>query len=165
MAASKGHVGQPGALVGAAGDADDLAALDLGDLPGDGAGGAGGAGDGDRVARLWPPHVQHAEIGGQAGDAQHAQEVRKWLHTRLLHQGLSWHCDVFLPAAIAERQVPRPEIRVVGTRLPRPPHAPTLLFRLRGRLGKWRPASRPGSPHQSTCRASSAKLRLPSAQE
>ena len=64
----------PGALLGAAGDPDDLrGALDLGDLARRRAGRAGRAGDHDHVALLDPAHVGHPEVGRHAGDAEHAR--------------------------------------------------------------------------------------------
>jgi hypothetical protein len=51
-------------------DADGAAALDLSDLPNDRARRAGCAGDDDRFACDWTAHVEQAEIGRDAGQAE-----------------------------------------------------------------------------------------------
>ena len=60
------------ALVGAAGDADGAAALDLGDLADDRADRAGGRRDHHRLAGLGLADLEQAEIGGPAGHAEPA---------------------------------------------------------------------------------------------
>ena len=60
-------------FVGAAGDADRAAALDLGDLADDRADRAGRARDDDGLAGLGLADVEQAEVGGHAGHAERAQ--------------------------------------------------------------------------------------------
>src|SRR5690606_29141232 len=66
-------LGDPAAFLGAAGDPDDAAALDPGELPGGGAHGAGGARYHHRLAALAFTDVEEAEIGGEPRDAEHAK--------------------------------------------------------------------------------------------
>ena len=67
-----------GALLGPAGDADDLArALDLRDLARGRAGRTGGPGDDDDVALLEAADVDHPEVGGHAGETEHAERDRR----------------------------------------------------------------------------------------
>ena len=58
-------VGEPGALLVAAGDADGAAALDLGDLADHGADRAGRRRDDHRLAGLRLADVEQAEVGGR----------------------------------------------------------------------------------------------------
>ena len=78
MAASKpSSIDDVVAFLRSAGDADDAAALDLGDLAGDRPDGAGGTGEHDRLAGLRLADIEQAEISGQPGHAQRAQVDRQ----------------------------------------------------------------------------------------
>ena len=99
--------GQPVALVLAAGDADDVASLDLGDLADDRADRAGGGRDHDGLAFLGLADIEQAEIGGEAGDAVDAEQMRHRLHLRHLGQVLGRHRRIILPAGVAEHDVAR----------------------------------------------------------
>jgi hypothetical protein len=66
-------VRQPGALLGASGDADDPAALALRDLAGDRARGACSARDHHHVVFLQLPHLEQSEVGRDPREAQDRQ--------------------------------------------------------------------------------------------
>ena len=70
-------VGQPGALLRTARDADDATPALFGDLPRDGAHRAGGRRDDDGLAFLGLQHIGDAEIGGQTGHAEHGHIGRQ----------------------------------------------------------------------------------------
>ena len=76
---------QHAALVGAAGDADDAGAAELGDLAGDGARGAAGTRHHDGLSRLRVPDPQHAEVRRQARDAERAERVDRPCPRRQRH--------------------------------------------------------------------------------
>src|SRR5580700_5634077 len=61
------------ALLGASGDADDVAVLNFGDLPDDGADGSGCGGDDDCVSGLGLAGVEEAKVCGHAGHAEDAE--------------------------------------------------------------------------------------------
>ncbi len=60
-------------LLRAAGDPDGARALDLRDLPNDGADGPGRAGDQHGVAFLQAPDLEQPEVRGQAGHPERAE--------------------------------------------------------------------------------------------
>src|SRR5947207_5645708 len=64
---------QPVAFVAAAGNSDDSAALDLGDLADDRSDRAGGGRHYDSLAGLWFTDLEQSEIGGEPGDAVDAK--------------------------------------------------------------------------------------------
>ena len=68
------------AFFGAAGNADDAAALELGDLADHRADRAGGSGDHDGFAGLRLANVEQAHVGGEAGHAEDAQRQRRFGH-------------------------------------------------------------------------------------
>ena len=103
--------GQPVALVLAAGDADDMAALDLGDLADDRSDRAGRGRDHDGLAGLRLADIEQPEIGGEAGDAVDAEQMRHRLDPRHLAQVLCRHGRIILPAGIAEHDVARGQAR------------------------------------------------------
>ena len=107
-----GLVGQPAAFLLPAGDADDAAALDLGDLPGDRAGRARRAGNDDGFACDRPAHVEQAEVGGDAGHPEHAhRQFERRSGGQLVELALGVHRDIVLPAGEAGHDVAD---RVVG---------------------------------------------------
>ena len=91
------------ALVGAPGNADDAAALELGDLPDDRADGAAGGADHHRFTGLGLADVEQAHIRGEAGHAEHAERERGLRHGRVeLVEPRSVGERVALPAALPE---------------------------------------------------------------
>ena len=113
------------AFLGSAGDADGAAALDLGDLAGDGADGAGGARKDDGLARLGLTDIQQAEVGRQSGHAEGTQV-----------DGQRGQADVDLHDALA------PSIKAYSWT----PKMPVTCRRRRSR-GSWkRPPGRPPAP-------------------
>ena len=102
------------AFVGAAGDADDAAALELGDLSDDRADGAAGGADHDRFAGLGLADVEQPHIRGKSGHSQHAERERRFRHGRIkLDEALAVGDRVALPAGLAEHQVAGFEIGVL----------------------------------------------------
>ena len=67
---------QPRDLLGRAGAADHAAALQLRDLPGEGADRARCTGDVDRLPRLRPADVEQPDLRRQAGHPEHAERRR-----------------------------------------------------------------------------------------
>ena len=63
-------VGEPGAFLRSAGDADHTAGLDAGDLCGDLPHAAGGGRDQHALARLHRADIAHPEIGGHRAEAE-----------------------------------------------------------------------------------------------
>jgi len=103
-----GFGGEPAAFLRAAGDADHAAALEAGDLTGHRAGGARGSRNDHCLTRPGLPHVEHAEVGGEAGDPEHAERER-WLHARgKLREAVAGE-RVLLPASHARHEVAGPE--------------------------------------------------------
>src|SRR6266481_8972008 len=98
-------LGDPGALVVGAGDANDPAAANFSNLPGDAASGARRGRDDERFAFLGRGDF-HSEKSSEAGDAEHAEEdgVRNEGNLRqLLEEALRGRVDdnVFLKASEA----------------------------------------------------------------
>src|SRR5439155_13896934 len=91
---------QPVALVLAAGDADDAAALYFSDLADDRPNRAGGGRDHDGLAGLRLADIEQSEIGGEPGDTVDAEEMRHRLDLRHLAQMLCRDDSVVLPAGI-----------------------------------------------------------------
>ena len=58
-----------------AGNADDAATVDFADLTGNAAGGSGGGGDDESFAGLRLADFEKAEVGGEAVDAESAEEI------------------------------------------------------------------------------------------
>ena len=105
---------QRSALVGAAGDADRAAALDLRDLADERADRPGRRGDDDGLAGLRLADVEETRIGGHARHAEHAERGRGRRRRGVdLAQLLAVEHGVFLPAAHAEHEVAGRELRVV----------------------------------------------------
>jgi hypothetical protein len=53
--------------------------------------------------------MQQTEIGGEAGDAVDAEQMRHRLHVRHLGEMLGGHRRVILPAGVAEYDIARRE--------------------------------------------------------
>ena len=102
---------QPVALVAAAGNSDDAAALDLGDLADDRSDRAGGGRHYDSLAGLWFTDLEQSEIGGEPGDAIDAQKMRHRLDLRHFGQVFCRHRRVSLPASVAEHDIARLNFR------------------------------------------------------
>ncbi len=98
-------VGEELAFRRAARDADHGAALDLGDLPDDGADGARRGGDDHRLAGLRLADFKKPEIGGQPSNAIDAEKVGEGLHLRQLLRRFRGHRRIILPARIRENEV------------------------------------------------------------
>ena len=108
-------VDQPSAFSRAARGADNLAALDLGDLAGDGARGPGGARHHDGLTSLDLADLDHPEIRCQAVDSEQAQrEVGRRVGSDLLHSAEAFAIghEVVLPAEVASHEVARSEVRM-----------------------------------------------------
>ena len=102
------------AFLPATGDADDAAAFELGDLPGDATDGTGGAGEDDGFAGFRLADVEQGEVGGHAGHAQ-GREVagqggQAWVD---LVQALGFAGEVVLYAERAVDVVAGLEVRVL----------------------------------------------------
>ena len=65
-------------LIVGAGHTHDPGSDDARDLAGDAAGRARRSRDDDRLAPLWTAYVQQAVVGGETGDAEHAQVMAEW---------------------------------------------------------------------------------------
>src|SRR5208337_1135505 len=106
-----GLIGQPAAFLRPARDADDVAALDLGDLPSDRARRAGCAGNDDGFACDWTAHVDQAEISRDAVQAERAhRQLKRRSGGQLVELALWVHRDIVLPAGetghdVADREV------------------------------------------------------------
>src|SRR6516164_3224645 len=96
---------EPAALFLAAGDTDDAAALDPGDLADDRTHRARGGGNYHGLAGLRLADVEQAEIGGQPGDAVHAEQIGHRLDLRQFAQMPGRYRRVVLPVRIAEQEV------------------------------------------------------------
>src|SRR2546423_2451842 len=96
---------QPVALVGAAGNSDDAAALDLGDLADDRSDRAGGGRHHDGLASLWFTDLEQSEIGGEPGDAIDAKKMRHRLDLPHFGQMFCRHRGISLPAGVAEHDI------------------------------------------------------------
>ena len=107
---------QPAALVGAAGDADRAAALDLRDLADEGAGGAGSTRDHHRLAGLGTPDVEQAEIGRGAvqEDAQRAFQRKAGRELGEPVGTFGPGADIFLPGEDAGDDVADPIAWMAG---------------------------------------------------
>ena len=96
-------VREPGAFFRAAGDADDAAALDLRDLPRDGARRPGRAADEHGVAALRAPDLEHPEIRRETRQRQREHErgveVRRQLRRRHEAGPRRFEHEILLPAA------------------------------------------------------------------
>jgi hypothetical protein len=77
---------QPAALLLAAGDTDDAAALDLRDLRRERPGRAGGTGDDDGVSRLRRADLEEAEVRGEPRHAEERERHRVIDAGRNLHR-------------------------------------------------------------------------------
>ena len=64
--------------------------------------------------RLWLAALQQAEIGGQASDSIHAEQVGLRLEIRQAREVLARKYGVFLPTGVGEHQVARLQVRHVG---------------------------------------------------
>ena len=71
-------VNQPCDLLVGPGAADGAAALDLGDLPGDGTDGTGCGGYEDRLTRYQAAYIEQPHLGGHARHTQGAEEGLQW---------------------------------------------------------------------------------------
>src|SRR5258708_5009462 len=88
-------LGDPCAFVVGAGDADDAAAVNLSNLPGDASGGAGRGGDDERFALLGRGDF-HAEKRGESVEAEHPEKngIRNERNLRqLLEEALRGRVD------------------------------------------------------------------------
>lgn len=103
------------ALALTAGDADDAASLDLGDLADHAADRPGRAGDHDGLAGLGPSDVEQAEVGGHARHAQDAEVYRQRRQRRIdLGQAAAVRQAELLHAERARHMVAHGEPRVAG---------------------------------------------------
>ncbi|KAI3479812.1 hypothetical protein L1887_58108 [Cichorium endivia] len=107
---------EPLALVIRAGDGDDLGALELGELDGDGADGACRAGDDDDIVLLDGSYVLDAPVGGLTRGAERAEEVeeRSTLADGALLDRLAGEAGVLLPAKRAAHLVALGEAGELG---------------------------------------------------
>ena len=108
-----GRLDQPFALLVRASNADDAAALDLGDLADHGTDGTSGSGHDDGFARLRLGNVHQAEIGRHAGCPEGAHESSEGYAGKLGHL-----CEARAGQRIVERPVGEAGIDDIAGRKP-----------------------------------------------
>ena len=94
-------VGEPGAFLGTAGCAHDPTTRDLCDLTRNRAYGAGGAGNEHRLAGTRTSDIEHPEIGREARNPEHAENVLGRMTFVVLCQSGGRQRNIFLPPELS----------------------------------------------------------------